>query len=1316
MWQKLLLLSAVAVGVLILLVVFVIAFVLRSDTAHQYILRTAQQRATAALGTRVQIRDYTLNFTGTSPTLDLYDVVIDGAAPYPQPSLLTVDHARVGVRIVSLLQKKWYLSEAVVSRPVVRIFVDKQGKDNLPEMESTGQEGSTNLFDLAVQHASLEKGEVYYNNRKSVIDADLHEVDFRSNFDNSNPRYYGTLAYRNGRLKLENFDTISHDFSGRFEYAPDRFVVNDAVLRSGSSYLKLDATVRNLNQPDIEGQYSARLDTGEIRRILRNATLPVGTVNLNGSLVYSPRSMTPMFEAVDLKGELSSNQLQLRTRDVNASLRDLAASYSVRNGDLQVRNLRGQLMGGTLTGELTMKDLSGASRSNLSAALRGVSLAEAKSMINSPAMAKLNVSGKLNAEADATWGKTFQDLVARVTANLNASFAPAGAGAQKVPVNAVVHARYLARTQQLSLTDSFVRAPQTSANLDGTIGERSALKVSVLARDLHELEAITAMFQAAPQPLGVYGAATFNGSVTGSITRPNIRGRLTASNLRVKGSSWRSLRTDVDASPFHVRLRDGEIVAMPRGRIDFNLQTSLSNWAFTDLSEFQLSLNGDQLNIANLVRAAGSTAPASGTLKINAQARGTQLAPVGDGTIELTNAKIAGEVIQSANVKFRGTGDVIRTNLALRLRAGAADGTIDYFPKKQAYEANVRANGIRLEQLETVKARNLGLTGVLNLNAAGRGTLNDPQLTATAAIPELSAQGQKISGIILRADVANHVARLNVDSRVIDTSLKGQATINLSGEYPIVATFDTGTIPLQPLVALYAPQQAADLTGQAEVHARLRGPLKDKSAIEAQVEIPTLAVNYRNAVQIGAPQPIRMEYRNGVLQVARSAIRGTGTDLQFQGRVPIMNSADPMSLLLQGTMDLRLARVFNPDVETTGQLVFDINSFGNRANPNVQGQVRIVNASVATGDMPLGLQNGNGVVTVTRERLEVTRFEGTVGGGRVQASGGVRYRPEVNFDLALVAEGIRLLYPEGLRSGLGGNVTLTGTREAASLRGQVNIEQVSFTPDFDLMGMMGSFGGTTAAPPSQGFSNNVQLELSVRSPEGISLVSRELSLSGGMNLDISGTAAQPVVLGRVTLNSGDLIFRGNRYLLQNATVDFVNPTRTEPVLNASVETTVQQYNIAMHFQGPVERMRTSYTSDPALPPADIINLLAFGKTTEAAAANPNPPGQLGAQSAIASAVAGQVTSRLEKVAGISHLSIDPTLGGTGSSSQSGVGATVTVQQRVTSKLFVTFSTDVTSTERQVIQLEYRVNPRFSFSGTRDQNGGFAVDTRFRKRW
>src|SRR4029453_16797090 len=101
------------------------------------------------------------------------------------------------------------------------------------------------------------------------------------------------------------------------------------------------------------------------------------------------------------------------------------------------------------------------------------------------------------------------------------------------------------------------------------VSERSALNVNLQARDLHELEAIAAMFQTAPKPLGLYGTATFNGSITGSTARPNIRGQLLASNLRVRGSSWRSLRTDVDVSPSGARLHDGEITAIPRGRIHF---------------------------------------------------------------------------------------------------------------------------------------------------------------------------------------------------------------------------------------------------------------------------------------------------------------------------------------------------------------------------------------------------------------------------------------------------------------------------------------------------------------------------------------------------------------------------------------------------------------------------------------------------------------------------------------------------------------------------------------------------------------------------
>ncbi|MGZ7029982.1 MAG: translocation/assembly module TamB domain-containing protein, partial [Terriglobales bacterium] len=196
-------------------------------------------------------------------------------------------------------------------------------------------------------------------------------------------------------------------------------------------------------------------------------------------------------------------------------------------------------------------------------------------------------------------------------------------------------------------------------------------------------------------------------------------------------------------------------------------------------------------------------------------------------------------------------------------------------------------------------------------------------------------------------------------------------------------------------------------------------------------------------------------------------------------------------------------------------------------------------------------------------------------------------------------------------------------------------------------------------------------------------------------------------------NGGDLIFQGNRYILQGGFIDFVNPYQTQPVLNVRVETTIQQYNIHMMFRGPVDHLQTSYTSDPSLPPPDIINLIAFGKTTEASAANPSPPAALGAESLVASQVSSQVTSRISKIAGISQLSVDPVLQG---SNQQNPGARITVQQRVTGNIFVTFSTDVTSTQNQIIELQYKVSPRLSISGTRDQNGGFGFDTRIKKTW
>lgn len=1298
--------------VLIVLVVVGVVVLLKSNTAHQYALKEAEKRVTASLGTQVKVGNFALHFSGVSPTLDLYNVVVYGAPPYRTPPLLQVDHIGVGIQVTSLLHRQWYFNSLQIDHPVARAFVDRHGTDNLPKPKSSGGT-HTSIFDLGVRHAVLDRGEVYYNNRKSVLNADLHNLEFQSAFNTSDRSYDGKMSYSNGRLQMGTFNPIPHDFQASFIVSPTRFTLQRALLTSGPSRFILTATLSNYAQPNLQANYDALLNTAQFRRIMKNPALPAGDIRLAGNLQYQSRPNQPMLEAARLSGTLTSSLLQVRNGNVRADLHNLGADYRLAGGNLYVTNLRGVVFGGRLSGNATMADLTGATHTRVQAALRQVSLGALSAVSSSPAVKDLKLAGSSNLNLNAAWGKTMDNLVANLGANAQGSFQPAGAPA-RVPLSAQIQAQYAARNKVLALAPSYVRTPETAVVLNGTLSATSALNVRFTSNDLHELESFAPA--TATQGMNLYGQGAFVGTVRGSTARPQLRGVLTASNLRINGGAWRSLRTDVSASPSQASLQNGALQAPAAGRIAFNLGVGLRQWKVASSSPLQVTLKGTQLNLDNLARTAGKQLPASGILSFNVSLRGSELNPVGQGTVKLSKAQVEGQALQSAALQFQANGTQVRGNLGVQLpRAGKAQATFMVDPRAQTYSTQLRAVGIQLAQLEEVKARNMPVSGVVNLTASGQGTFHNPQLTATVQVPQLAIENQTVNSLLLQANVANHVATVALNSQVIGTALSAHARVNLTGAYYITAAIDTSKIALRPIVALYAPSQAADMAGETELHATLQGPLNNRSALNAHATIPVLQVKYKNTIRLGAAAPIHIDFANGVLALQRTTISGTDTNLQMQATIPT-NSAAPASMLLLGNINLAIAQLFSPDITSSGEVRLNINSYGARSNPNIQGQVQIVNANLASGSVPIGLQNGNGLLTLTQDRLNITQFQGTVGGGTVTASGGVMYRPALRFDLAMAAKDMRLLYPEGIREGINLNLTLAGTRDAAMLGGQVQVNDLSFTPDFDLSTFLSQFtGGEAAPPPVGGFTQNLRLNVAVESTTGVNMVSRTLSLQAAANLQLRGTAADPVILGRVNINGGDLIFMGNRYVLEGGTIQFANPTRTEPTLNVAANTTIQQYQIYLRFEGPVDQMHTNYSSVPALPPADIIHLLAFGSTTEAAAANPTP-GTLGAESVVASQVTSQVTSRVAKVAGISQLSVDPELGGVANSGGANTGARITIQQRVTGNLFVTFSSDVTTTQDQVIQLQYKVSPKLSFSGTRDQNGGFAFDTRIRKTW
>ena len=1305
-WKKITLWSiAGVVSLLVIVLVTAVLLVKYNNGFRQHILAKVAASVEDSTGARLEVRDFDLHLSTLS--LDLYDITLHGTESSAQQPLLQAGHMNVAIKILSFFHAQWRLENLAIDHPVAHVYVDKRGENNLPKPKQQSS-GNTSLFDLAIQRFVLDHGEVYYNDKKSPLDAELHDFNLSTRFDNSQSRYYGDLGYHQGRIQYGAYSPLVHDLQAHFDATPTHFNLDPMELATGGSHITLKAAMDDYSSPKVQASYQAILVADDFRRLLKDPSLPTGTVRLDGSLNYQSDPRRPALETVSLHGTLDSRELNVKTSSLGARVQDLAARYKVEGGNAEVQDLHAQLLGGRLDANLAVRDLTGAARGKLQASLKNVSLKDvAVASGNEASLDQASLNGKVNATAEASWAKTLDNLIAHADATLQGVL---GKNSSSVPLNGVVHADYANATRQLALNNSYVKTPQTSVTLNGKISDRSQLEVRMQSNDLHELELLAANFTKPapgqpPQELGLYGTAVFNGSVKGSTSAPQITGQFAANNLRVKGSSWRVLRSNISASPSLVSLSNGDLESATRGKINFDAQARLSHWAYQPSNPMVVKVSASQLSIADLERLAGQTYPVSGTLSVDVSLHGSQLSPVGNGNITVANAKVASESIQSLNLRFQGTGDAVEANLTLQMPAGTSRGNVTYYPKTESYKAQLQATGLRLEKVQALQPYQVN--GGLNLNAGGQGTLHSPELNASLQVPTLQVKGQIIRGFTFNTTLRNRVAEIALNSEVAETYVKANGTVGMDAPYMTNLQVDTGRIPFQPLLAVYLPAQAANMGGQTELHMKLHGPLQDKSRLEAHLEIPVLAVNYKD-VQLAAAKPIQVDYQNNVATLQPTAIEGTGTNIRMQGRVPVAD-LKAATFLAQGTIDLRLAEIIEPDIQSSGQIKFDINSQKYAAS-NLQGEIQLVNGNVQAMGAPLGLTNANGVINVTRERLQIKNFEGQVGGGTVTATGGVAYQPSVQFDLALRANDVRLRYPDGVRAMLGSNLSLTGSTQAAQLTGQIRIEQVSFTPDFNLADFIEQFSGESAPPPQQGFATNVKMNVAVQSTSQMNLTSSKVSLQGSANLRIAGTAADPVILGRANLTGGEIFMASNRYVIQSGTVDFLNPVETQPVVNLQVTTVVNEYNIGMHFEGPIARLQTSYTSDPPLPPVDIINLLAFGKTTEASAANPSPSGTAGAEGLLAQGIGSQVSSRIEKFVGVSQLSIDPTLGG----DQTNPGARVAVQERVTGNLFVTFATDITSTQRQQIKIEYQLNPRWSLSGVRDQNGGLGVDAKYKK--
>jgi translocation and assembly module TamB len=1286
---------------------------LRSPRFHGYLLAQIEKQASEATGAEVQVQNFVLHFSRL--TADAYGITVRGRDPLSARPLVQADQLTIRLKIASLLRKKVDLNEIVLRHPVVNLQVRKDGTTNLPTIPKSNS--STNLFDLGIQHLLVEHGEIYYNDVKTPLDAELHDLEVEIKAQLIGQGYDGNLSYRNGRVLYGDRKPLPHDLNASFNATPSEFKLKPLVLTVGSSRIELEGQVGNYSHPAASGSYRLMIHPQDARTALRNASIPTGEVTLTGSVRYQQQDNVPLIRALALDGVLNGRELAVSTADLNAVVRNIRGEFKLFEGNLDVHGLQADLLGGHLTATATIQHLDTNSVAKLHASAQAISLSAANAALRTARLSPMPVDGQISGTAEAAWTGSVNNITARSDITLNAALVSTRDGSTPVPIDGSVHVGYDGRTATATLTDTSVHTPQTRVEINGTAGQTLNLKVQAHAADLREADALVAAFQGArpgssastssPRSLNLAGAADLQLLIEGRRSDPRIRGQLAGRNLQVKNTEWRSLEVRLQASKSGISIQNGSLVNARQGYINFAVGSGLANWHYLPSSPITLEVSSRDLAIDHLLQLARLDYPVSGNLSVDLSMHGSQLNPTGKGSVRLTRATVYGQSLQRLSIQSEGNGDALTSSLEMSLPAGSVKANLVLYPKRKGYELQLDVPGINLAQLKAVEDKNLGVAGVLTANANGRGTIDDPQLTLTAQIPQLQVRDASMSGIKTDITVANHQAQLVLDSEVLQTAVQARATVNLSDGHYTRATLDTKGLPIEGLLALRAPAKSNGPRGIVEVHASAEGPLDDKNRMKAQVIIPTLKAEYQG-LQIGNARPIHIHYANSIVALDAAEISGTDTTLRLEGQLPLQGTA-PVTLSAVGTVDMQLMRFFQRDLQSSGKLQLDVRAAGPTDHPTVQGQLRLQNVSMMPADAPVGLQNLNGVLDVSNEQVTITQLAGESGGGQISARGAIGYRPQLQMNVALQAKNVRIRYQDAIRTVLGGDLNLVGTSQAANLNGRVLIDSLSFTQNFDLATLAGQVQSGPESAPSEGPANKVKLDIAVQTARDLNLTSSAVSLQGQANLHVIGTAADPVIVGRTEFTAGDIFLMNKRYQIERGLIEFSNPNRTEPVLNLLLTTTINQYNLSLTFRGPLDKMQTSYVSDPPLPTADIINLIARGQTTQQAAASPS---NFGASSLLAQGAASQVSGGVQKLAGLSSLSIDPTLGG----NNSDPGARIAMQKRVTNNFLFTFATDVTSTQRELIQGEYQFNKRWSASVTRDENGGFAVDGKFHKRY
>jgi translocation and assembly module TamB len=1258
--------------------------------------------------------------------LEVRDLTIHGREAPGEIPLIHIDSLSAVANLSSVLGARIAFHSLSLRHPVVHVIFYPDGTTNQPSPRQTATDFE-HLFSIGIDRLNVEQGELLWQDQPLPLQFVSNDISASLDYSFLHRRYSGNVSIGKAETQFAGLRPVAWSGQANFSIGSNAVEIRSWTMSSERSRLQVQGTVTNFRNPTFKGKYDVALDLSQAANVSRDTNLKSGTLEFRGEGAWSRQSFSSA-------GNFDLDRLSWQDKTASFKNASAAGKFSLDPQKVLLSQTEGRVFGGAFTSEAEIsnwqtapksgKREKGEQRGTIKFKLKDVSLSEILVSLGPPfrPVNQLKFAGNISGTSELRWIGSIGD--AEIVSALDVS-KPNSIARGEIPLTANVQGTYGLRGDTLQLTGLSANTPSSQLRAAGALSSASALRFSFVTSDLREWQPLTAAIFTTGVPFAIDGNAAFNGSASGKWPNLSIAGNLQIQNFETsipvkkhvpEQVHWDSLSADMQLSPRNLSAHN---VVLRNGSATIKLDGSvgLISWNLAPESLIHVRVDAQNANAGQLARLAQFPFSLRGQLNGNGDLTGTASKPEGQGTVSLSSAEIEGHPFDSATMflQFRN-GEALLENLQIVRGDTQVSGAGSYDFSAQTMQLNVTGTNFDLAEFSPLEKSRIRVDGKLDFSAQASGSTAQPNVNAHLHFRNVTLNEETAGDYLIDAVTNGPDLRLTGHSDFKSAQLLIEGNIHLRDLWPARINLHFTRLDVDSFLESYLH---GHITGHSAVAGDLllEGPLRNLQQLHLSGNVTDFFAEIER-VKIRNDGPLRFALTSEALKVDNFHIVGENTDFSAGGSMQFTGQR-ALDFSGRGTLGLHLVQTYDPDLSGSGTLIGEATVSGTLDMPLVKVKLQIQNGALSDVNLPSALTEMNGTLTFSQNQISIQTLTARTGGGTVNFTGRAQLvGNQINFDLGAEADSVRLRYPPGVSSAANAIVRWTGNSSGSLLSGDITVTKMGVTPGFDFGAYLERTLQSSSLPQTDPVLNKIRLDLHVVTAPELQMQTSVLRLRGEADLHVRGSAAKPVLLGRADIFEGEAYFTGTKYRLERGGVTFTNPAVTTPFLDLEATTRVRDYDITLSMTGPADKPKLNYRSEPPLPPADIITLLAFGQTSETSAqlqqTNQSVFSQQASSAMLSAALNATLNNRTQRLFGNSSIKIDPQ-GLETETSPTQTGPAVTIEQQVKNNLTIAYTTAVAQTTQQIIRAEYNVSRNVSVVAIRDQYGVVSFDVKIRRR-